>query len=271
MANDLLFQVKDMFNEIVSYVDFETLYNLLFVSHTSNIYTKPLFKRKLNGLCYNLYKPEYHSDKICMNWIGKYSYGSCFFRGCQVSLHPDYGEFVDNKCFDNDNKKYINEKIIKPLENDIMFWNDNTSFLLEPDKNIEECIMDENILCDTAKLSAILNAYIIYHDLGSDDNVISWKNTGICDKYDWINDYTSYWNEAEKYNISEFISDWLFNINQNNNNERMKQLLNNTYTGTCFYGKFHQYIIFIDKYNELLEELKIVLCLAKIHKVNFPL
>src|SRR5438128_1823016 len=91
---NLLFKDYDSYQEILTYLDLKSIFNLLLVSSFCNSLTKPIFKEKTGEMRYNIYRMPHHDDPF-FNWVGKYSYGSFYHKGGQAFPHYLCGEIYN--------------------------------------------------------------------------------------------------------------------------------------------------------------------------------
>lgn len=127
---------------------------------------------------YNIY-----TDDNVLNWIGKYSYGSVFFRGIRIKLFETCGTILINynnfkKC--NCNSKF-NIELNNDLNNKILFWNDCCDIALS---NFEQIInlstytrlcIGEYISAETFIENYIKHSINDFIDVNISDNKIIYK------------------------------------------------------------------------------------------------
>lgn len=137
-----------------------------------------------------------------MNWIGKYTYGSIFFRGTRICLRNSIGMIYG----ENDYKSIVDEAQLDnmKLTNNIMFWDDSTfradsiDDFLDLDKYFE---FPNYRILDRTSVDEIFNG---------DDSLFDWSYS---DKF--VDNYEKYKIRtqnadmiiAEPYNENLFIID----------------------------------------------------------------
>jgi hypothetical protein len=93
---------------------------------------KSIIYRSVEMIRYNTYDAHSNNGWIYMNWVGKYTYGSIFFRGTRIGLQENCGMFLTT---------YENEDSSVSLEDGVMFWNDSVMWCVE---SIDEFLNTES-------------------------------------------------------------------------------------------------------------------------------
>lgn len=257
----MLTEIFDIYNEISSYLDLVSVYNLMLISKDDYSFAKKLFRERIKGISYIAYEVDgdtggqYNQDgpltnnRINFNWKGKYTYGSVFFRGTSINLYDTAGEFV-NKSEVSFQRKLDDNNEIEPddeydenseLEQEIMYWNDYTSFRV----GVFNELFERSFTCEPKTLYNLIQKFR-NHTLTPAEDLY---------EFNFING----WHWLKIRDPKEI------------GNDRLKKLYANEYTGQCYLDldPHNTQIIFIDDHDGFLKEIKLVEEIAKIHKVTF--
>lgn len=218
----------------------------------------------MSQIKYNIYNS---GDHKYMNWIGKYTYGSFFYRGGYLFLNPKYGAQINiSEDFEASNTSDINfdpnSNLRDILKDGPVFWNDFSHLkiydsLYETTKTLVECE-------DKKELSTFLS------DIATDPYTLEECELPLeflkcADR-----------NYDDIYNIS--TNKFFIGLDLDGSNEdlrksfkRLFDLMEDNYEGRCFMHKkseLYSMIYFFDDYDKTIKEIYNVILIAKSNNVK---
>lgn len=184
-------------------------------------------------------KDIFNKPTINMNWVGEYSSGYIKYIDFCLSINNNYGYFINydikNECFEIiNNKEDIDINI-----------------------NLLHMMNYKGIKIDTFEFINDYYIYLTYDDIINLNNWSMWN----MNNYSYIG--VDSYDKKEKCKLS---LEQIFETEEIS--KRIKLMQNGKYSGKCITHEKYYYFLFIDKWDEFIQEVKYITSIATENNIS---